>query len=162
MLLRNTHVAVQFCAMTSRTEQKGLGVIKWVGTQIQKVARVLMLIECVKILLVMADHKVEDKGHQGTSTRGTSFLGLDNSCTPAQVRTHTHTHTHTHSHIYTYTHKHIYTQEAGRAGRDGLHSECLVFYARRDCPRILNMLRMGKCSNVVRSSGVLHLADPDI
>eukprot|EP00983_Pelagomonas_calceolata_P090520 1157433-Pelagomonas_calceolata.AAC.8 len=34
-------------------------------------------------------------------------------------------------------------QEAGRAGRDGLHSECLVFYARRDCPRILNMLRMG-------------------
>ncbi|KAF5836756.1 P-loop containing nucleoside triphosphate hydrolase protein [Dunaliella salina] len=36
-----------------------------------------------------------------------------------------------------------YFQEAGRAGRDGLHSECLIFYARRDCPRILNMLRMG-------------------
>ncbi|MEW5303287.1 MAG: hypothetical protein WDW36_005993 [Sanguina aurantia] len=36
-----------------------------------------------------------------------------------------------------------YFQEAGRAGRDGLPSECVLMFAPRDGPRILNMLRMG-------------------
>lgn len=37
-----------------------------------------------------------------------------------------------------------YFQEAGRAGRDGLPSECVLMFAPRDGPRILNMLRMGE------------------
>jgi len=36
-----------------------------------------------------------------------------------------------------------YFQEAGRAGRDGLPSECVVWYARRDVGRLRNLLRSG-------------------
>ncbi|KAA6428957.1 MAG: ATP-dependent DNA helicase Q-like 1-like, partial [Trebouxia sp. A1-2] len=36
-----------------------------------------------------------------------------------------------------------YYQEAGRAGRDGLPSECILYYAARDIPRIHQMLRRG-------------------
>ncbi|PRW57979.1 ATP-dependent DNA helicase Q-like 1 isoform A [Chlorella sorokiniana] len=39
-----------------------------------------------------------------------------------------------------------YYQEAGRAGRDGLPSECLLYYAKRDVPHLLNVIRMGKKS----------------
>jgi superfamily II DNA helicase RecQ len=35
-------------------------------------------------------------------------------------------------------------QEAGRAGRDGLPSHCVIFYAKRDNPRILNLIRLGE------------------
>ena len=35
------------------------------------------------------------------------------------------------------------TQEAGRAGRDGRPSECVIFYAPRDAPRILHMISRG-------------------
>ncbi|KAJ9508635.1 hypothetical protein QJQ45_027919 [Haematococcus lacustris] len=37
-----------------------------------------------------------------------------------------------------------YFQEAGRAGRDGLPSECVIFFAKRDNPRIMHMLRRGE------------------
>ncbi|KAI8105025.1 hypothetical protein M9435_000198 [Picochlorum sp. BPE23] len=37
-----------------------------------------------------------------------------------------------------------YYQEAGRCARDGLPGECLLFYGKRDGPRILNLLRKGK------------------
>ena len=36
-----------------------------------------------------------------------------------------------------------YFQEAGRAGRDGLKSECVIFFAIRDTSRIVNMIRHG-------------------
>lgn len=36
-----------------------------------------------------------------------------------------------------------YYQEAGRAGRDGLPSDCILYYAARDIPRIHQMLRRG-------------------
>ena len=36
-----------------------------------------------------------------------------------------------------------YFQEAGRAGRDGQDSECVLLYAKRDGPRIINMIRRG-------------------
>ncbi|KAI7836066.1 hypothetical protein COHA_010035 [Chlorella ohadii] len=39
-----------------------------------------------------------------------------------------------------------YYQEAGRAGRDGRPSECILYYAKRDVPHILNVIRMGKKS----------------
>jgi RecQ family ATP-dependent DNA helicase len=37
-----------------------------------------------------------------------------------------------------------YYQEAGRCGRDGAPGECILFYGKRDVPRILNLLRRGK------------------
>lgn len=37
-----------------------------------------------------------------------------------------------------------YYQEAGRCGRDGGMGECILFYGKRDVPRILNLLRQGK------------------
>ncbi len=37
-----------------------------------------------------------------------------------------------------------YYQEAGRAGRDGKPSECTLLFAKRDIPRIVRMLRMGR------------------
>lgn len=37
-----------------------------------------------------------------------------------------------------------YYQEAGRCGRDGATGECILFYGKRDVPRILNLLRRGK------------------
>ena len=37
-----------------------------------------------------------------------------------------------------------YYQEAGRAGRDGQRSECILLYAARDIPRIVRLLRSGK------------------
>lgn len=36
-----------------------------------------------------------------------------------------------------------YYQEAGRAGRDGKRSECILLYAARDIPRIVRLLRSG-------------------
>ena len=36
-----------------------------------------------------------------------------------------------------------YYQEAGRAGRDGKPSDCILYYAARDIPRIHQMLRRG-------------------
>lgn len=37
-----------------------------------------------------------------------------------------------------------YYQEAGRAGRDGKPSECVLLFAKRDIPRIVRMLRTGR------------------
>ena len=37
-----------------------------------------------------------------------------------------------------------YYQEAGRAGRDGNPAECILFYGKRDGPRLLNLMRKGK------------------
>ncbi|KAL6785285.1 RECQ1 [Auxenochlorella protothecoides x Auxenochlorella symbiontica] len=39
-----------------------------------------------------------------------------------------------------------YYQEAGRAGRDGLPCECVLYYARKDVPRIVQLLHHGKRS----------------
>lgn len=40
-----------------------------------------------------------------------------------------------------------YFQEAGRAGRDGKPSNCVIFYAARDIPRIMNIIRNGECQS---------------
>jgi bloom syndrome protein len=37
-----------------------------------------------------------------------------------------------------------YFQEAGRAGRDGLDSECVLFYRKQDVSRLTRILSMGK------------------
>jgi len=37
-----------------------------------------------------------------------------------------------------------YYQEAGRAGRDGQPAECILFYGKRDVPRLMNLMRRGK------------------
>ena len=36
-----------------------------------------------------------------------------------------------------------YYQEAGRCGRDGVRGECILFYGKRDAPRIMNLIRLG-------------------
>ena len=36
-----------------------------------------------------------------------------------------------------------YYQEAGRCGRDGVQGECILFYGKRDAPRIMNLIRLG-------------------
>jgi RecQ family ATP-dependent DNA helicase len=36
-----------------------------------------------------------------------------------------------------------YYQEAGRCGRDGVEGECILFYGKRDAPRIMNLIRLG-------------------
>jgi RecQ family ATP-dependent DNA helicase len=36
-----------------------------------------------------------------------------------------------------------YYQEAGRAGRDGLPAECILFHGKRDVPRLMNLMRRG-------------------
>ncbi len=51
-----------------------------------------------------------------------------------------------------------YFQEAGRAGRDGKLSKCMVFYSARDKSRILNMIRMGeRCFFVQLFNTMPHL-----
>ncbi len=64
---------------------------------------------------------------------------------------------------------------AGRAGRDGLPSECILYHAPRDIPRIMQLMRMGKGGrskqfkqgiellNKVRLElcGLQHLAAPE-
>ncbi len=37
-----------------------------------------------------------------------------------------------------------YYQEAGRAGRDSKHSECVLLYAAGDIPRLVRLLRGGR------------------
>jgi bloom syndrome protein len=44
-----------------------------------------------------------------------------------------------------------YYQEAGRAGRDELAAECVLLFARRDVPRIINMLRLSKAGGTFQS-----------
>lgn len=39
-----------------------------------------------------------------------------------------------------------YYQEAGRAGRDGLPCDCVVYYAKKDVPRLVQLLNHGKRS----------------
>ena len=36
-----------------------------------------------------------------------------------------------------------YYQEAGRCGRDGVRGECILFYGKRDAPRLMNLIRLG-------------------
>ncbi len=45
-----------------------------------------------------------------------------------------------------------YYQEAGRAGRDSKPSECVIYYAPRDCPRIILMLRKGSGGRASKGS----------
>ncbi len=52
-----------------------------------------------------------------------------------------------HAHTHHSRPLHAWAQEAGRAGRDGLPSECVIFYAKQDNPRLLNLIRHG-CERV--------------
>ncbi|KAG1669021.1 hypothetical protein FOA52_000615 [Chlamydomonas sp. UWO 241] len=49
-----------------------------------------------------------------------------------------------------------YFQEAGRAGRDGIDSECIVFYSPRDKPRLMNLIRMGPRKSAAASAAQLE------
>lgn len=62
-----------------------------------------------------------------------------------------------------------YFQEAGRAGRDGLNSECTVLYAQRDVSRLLRILSLGTygicicmyytyCIQCIYSIYIVHLS----
>ncbi len=50
-----------------------------------------------------------------------------------------------------------YYQEAGRAGRDGRPSECVLLYSRKDIPRLARMQRMK--SKAVRLQDTINLTE---
>ncbi|KAK9835234.1 hypothetical protein WJX81_007757 [Elliptochloris bilobata] len=49
-----------------------------------------------------------------------------------------------------------YYQEVGRAGRDGARAECVLLFAARDCPRLLNLIRRGSRSKFERGRAALQ------
>ena len=48
----------------------------------------------------------------------------------------------------------------GRAGRDGARAECVLLFAARDCPRLLNLIRRGSRSKFERGRAALQQARP--